>query len=273
MSIFSDLVQVIRNAKHLDVIFQRNVDDPWPYYPDGDLTNVVPLTLYNVLRRYITFMRQGVSTSTASGAELYTHGDIVEQGDERWFYINGIASSKKAAVNGAKELSAVFGRPFRLLYNPTNGLLADLVESISGRSLDKYSAPAKVFALAVVNAVRTGKKVRVVAHSQGGIIASNMVKILLATPEMTPYFEDIEFYTFAGAQDEFQGMTTIYNEHFCNERDFVARIGVLANKDDIHGAVFERLRATGHLLNNNYLGAFKEGAYCRGTSRLFRRLE
>jgi hypothetical protein len=47
-------------------------------------------------------------------------------------------------------------------------------------------------------------------------------------------------------------------EHFGNERDIVARLGMLARQDDelkvhIEGAIYKRLGAWGHLLNVDYL--------------------
>ncbi|KAF9922010.1 hypothetical protein BGZ67_010765, partial [Mortierella alpina] len=77
----------------------------------------------------------------------------------------------------------------------------------------------------------------------------------------------LEVYTFGFAANHMHGDKVLrYIEHFANQYDFVARIGVLAyhpsemprNKYD--GALYIDLAATGHLLNMHYLRTMFAGA-------------
>lgn len=105
----------------------------------------------------------------------------------------------------------------------------------------------------------------ILAHSQGAIIASNMLgkcDLVGARP--------VELYTFGGALDELSaGLDHV--EHFANTGDLVARIGVLDPGIRAHlpGTVYTR-EARGHWFLMHYLQFFKRGEF--GTrSRLFHR--
>ena len=79
----------------------------------------------------------------------------------------------------------------------------------------------------------------------------------------------LEVYTFANCADRmryvFPVMQVPYMEHFANECDVVARLGVLSplrSRGDasveIDGPVFEQKGAWGHLLNEHYLTAIDD---------------
>ena len=190
--------------------------------------------------------------------------------DKRFYFINGIMTTLEMAKVNAMALSLIFGTKVDILYNPTKGLVRDLAECIRGRTFDNYSSPAISAANHIIEDLKQDKKVIVIGHSQGGIIASNVARILMGSVN-SRLLENVEFYTFASAMDEFKFPNI--SEHFANRGDYVARIGTihLKNKhpDKIDGSVYVDSLGEGHLLNAHYLKRFIARQYCRGNSKLY----
>lgn len=204
-------------------------------------------------------------------AKEFIVGNYQEKKDEVWFFVNGIATSKGVAKINAKELSKVFETNIHVLYNPSLSIALDLVESIKERT---YNLPTLI-TQSVYNVVKDtlleGKKIKLLGHSQGGIITSSVINKLVKDKEMQPYLKNIELYTFASAavgvkahpeESEKAGCPIPYNEHFVNKKDMVAKLGAGSKelRKFFSGEVFE-LDEEGHLLNAHYLGHFRKGKY------------
>jgi len=82
----------------------------------------------------------------------------------------------------------------------------------------------------------------------------------------------LEIYTFANCADKmcyvYPSRQVPYMEHFANEQDVVARLGILSPLRDgadplieIDGPVFEQETAWGHLLNEHYLAPIDDYLY------------
>ena len=256
--------------------------------------------------------------------------------DERWFFINGVATNRAVAEMNAALLSRIFGRSFTVIQNSTNSLALDLAQCVIGKeyktrpnlnSMGTMTEPALKATLAVLAALNQEevRKVVVVAHSQGTIIMANALRAIVAflraveqgpkesatvqasdvaasltfeakqeselalrvevekaftefvtrTPSPLDKVRKLEVYTFANCADKMKyaftdsaGKSYPFMEHFANERDLVARLGVLApcreeagcTAVEIDGPVYERKGhgrlkrgAWGHLLNEHYL--------------------
>lgn len=110
--------------------------------------------------------------------------------DERWFFINGIGTNLDVARMNTRKLAKVHQRPITGIYNRTCSVLLDLWECLDGM-VDKtepmfdqsasMTAPDYVAAHAVFAALadESVKRVVLIAHSQGTIIAANVLKALL----------------------------------------------------------------------------------------------
>jgi hypothetical protein len=201
----------------------------------------------------------------------YIVGDFKEKNNERWFFVNGIATSKEIAKLNGKALSEVFQAPIHVLYNPSQSIPLDLLESVLERTYDRATAITNSIYDVIKEELLTGRNVKLMGHSQGGIITSSVINRLVEDEEMTPYLKNIELYTFASAADKVKhhteeslkaGYPVPYNEHFVNTKDLVARLGTGAKvlNKDISGEIFE-FDAPGHLLNSHYLKHFTEGKY------------
>lgn len=103
-----------------------------------------------------------------------------------------------------------------------------------GRTLDVASpVVSKLVDELEAQLVEKRRRVVLVAHSQGGIIQSNVLSALLqraGDPDggaLQAALARLEVYSFCSAADEFAGKGVVFAEHFAAEFDFVARIGVL----------------------------------------------
>ncbi len=187
--------------------------------------------------------------------------------DEHWYFINGIMTNQEVFDVNLHGLSKLLNRPLMGLYNPSKGMYRDLVESVIGRATDSLTPIARVMAQHLFYPVLSGKPIRIIGHSQGAIILSNVAKILQSYG-----FElnNVEFFTIAGAHDEFPQVPMV--EHFGNEKDYVYRIGAKHYQARICGEQYVR-DLGGHLLNRHYLTGINQGDYCSGRSRLYSHIQ
>lgn len=202
---------------------------------------------------------------------------IEEYGREAWFFVNGITTNIPMLKLNGDYLKDLFKRPFELIYNPTDGVLVDVVECLLGRSFNMASEPSEYLSRRIEAALdyEDYERVVLIAHSQGTIIASNVIKHLLMEYEGDDRLSKLELYTFGCAADEMdidEGLSRRYNrlvpyiEHFANKGDLVANLGILQKRkmqdrgNEYYGEIYE-LDRSGHYLNAHYLNDFKEQAY------------
>ena len=119
-------------------------------------------------------MRRGSGPIECPGAYAGAHPD------ERWFFINGVAADERLSATNVKALSDMFERPFTLLYNATEGLLFDVVESAVGKGFDATTESAANNLQPLVDALANPhvRRVMLISHSQGTIVAAVMLKAL-----------------------------------------------------------------------------------------------
>ncbi|KAF7593556.1 hypothetical protein BBP40_011284 [Aspergillus hancockii] len=192
---------------------------------------------------------------------------------ELWFFINGICTGRTWHQSNLTLLANIFRREIVGIHNPTKGLVLDLVECLIQRDLDYKTQDirqGRAQLRAALQAPQT-KKVVLIAHSQGGIVAASIIDWLYG--ELTDEtMSKLEIYTFGNAARHFRTpairetqteQVVKYIEHYANSEDFVANIGILqftseaarySNSDLFAGHVFKR-EGTGHLLNMHYLDA------------------
>ncbi|KAF9942950.1 hypothetical protein BGZ70_006064, partial [Mortierella alpina] len=110
------------------------------------------------------------------------------------------------------------------------------------------------------------RRVVLIAHSQGAIIASLVVDRLIAS-ETTANLRKLELYTFASWANHMHGQGDLAHiEHFVNERDYATQTGILAYQPAVlpgnryDGKIYINQAGIGHLLNMHYLsGTFAAG--------------
>ena len=188
--------------------------------------------------------------------------------EEIWFYINGVVTDHWIAQINAEYLADQFHRPIHILHNPTDGLHRDLVECIRGRTIQDTTSVTQRILDELKKHLAGGKgkgrkKIVVIAHSQGTIIASEVVKRLKGDKRL---LSRMEVFNFAFCANEFPDQCVRHVEHFANENDLVALLSL-----DPHprpsipygapGRIYVKADAWGHLLNAHYLESFRRGDY------------
>lgn len=185
---------------------------------------------------------------------------------ESWSYVNGIITDATIARLNGKYLAKLFGRQIQVLHNPTDTMVFDMLETVISRVWGSYSrADEFVYAHIIHQLINpTLQRVVVIAHSQGTVILSDVIKKLQETHLDLLY--KLEVYTMANCaknmckKTDSLGRAVPYLEHFANTQDIVCRLGVLARqaklRGEVHidGPIFLR-NAFGHLLNAHYLSA------------------
>ena len=175
------------------------------------------------------------------------------EGEELWFFLNGICTNKDVLRLNGEALASIFGRRISLLHNPSDGVVLGLLECAAGRTAELFEPVSRSVADILEMALSSGRKVVLIAHSQGGIISAKAINHLHAklSGSDRELLRRLELYTFASAATRLDA-PEIHAEHFYNTRDYVARIGVAGYEDQISGRFF-KADATGHLLNAHYL--------------------
>ncbi|KAH8804490.1 hypothetical protein F5884DRAFT_796150 [Xylogone sp. PMI_703] len=188
-------------------------------------------------------------------------------GKERWIYINGIATNKNILHQNLKLLSTTFGRPILGINNRTYGFLGDIIECILQRSFSFRTSETRQAYTILKDYLQDGNVNRIVliAHSQGGILASHILDNLY-TDLSSLQLQKLEVYTFGNAALHFNNPLSgaapnahviSHIEHYCNEYDLVCSWGALSSAGQtdtrFYGKVFVSRGATGHLLNQHYL--------------------
>jgi hypothetical protein len=96
---------------------------------------------------------------------------------ERWFFLNGCCVSGRNLQKNVDVLSETFGRPIFAIHNRTYGVLGDLFECIVQRSLGLVTEETRVcYEFVKAYCIDPNvKKVVMIAHSQGCIMASQIL--------------------------------------------------------------------------------------------------
>lgn len=180
---------------------------------------------------------------------VWPEAGATADGNEEWFFINGVATDQTIATWNGQALADLFQRPINVIFNPTNALILDLIECAFDRTFNWPTEIAKYAVAALAPALRSKKKVVVIAHSQGGIIISSALYLMLNNyKRCKAHLGKLEIYTFACPADEMASMSVCikeqldtkrerrlapYLEHFANRHDLICRLGILRRSNDI----------------------------------------
>ena len=96
---------------------------------------------------------------------------------ERWFFLNGCCVSGHNLQQNVDVLAETFGRPIFAIHNRTYGVLGDLFECITQRAFNLFTEETRI-CYEYIKAYCSDpevKKVVLIAHSQGCIMASQIL--------------------------------------------------------------------------------------------------
>ncbi|KAL5001259.1 hypothetical protein BDV10DRAFT_199181 [Aspergillus recurvatus] len=128
------------------------------------------------------------------------NGTGADRDGEAWFFINGIATGTHWHKSNLTLLANTFNREIIGIQNSTKGLLLDIAECLIQRDLNYTTHATRVGRAQLYSALSSEhtKKVVLIAHSQGGIIASAILDWLYAELG-DEELGKLEVYTFASA--------------------------------------------------------------------------
>ena len=186
----------------------------------------------------------------------------------RVYFVNGICVDKHWLQLNCETLEEHLKHQVNGIYNQTNGFFIDLIECFLQRNINFYTGSVLNAAAAVEADLRSGNKVMLIGHSQGGIIVSLVVDHLMNYYPSLVTTTNLEVYTFASAADEFMAPAIpIVVKHYANMFDVVACLGVLGcyltccvlgatigpSYGIYYGHIFVNPCTFGHLLSTFYV--------------------
>jgi len=187
--------------------------------------------------------------------------------EEKWFYINGVAVNGWWQCQIQKKLETMFGRPVTMIQNKTFGVICDMLSIPVLRNANYPTMTFKLTYNALKNALEDNsvRKVVLLAHSEGGIMASMVIERLLVEMDVNQ-LNKLEIYTFGSAADKFvDGRGKIQHiEHFANWYDYVAQTGVLHFKNmypKFYSGTVYMAENFGHWFNQHYSRGITERAF------------
>lgn len=141
---------------------------------------------------------------------------VASHPSERWFLINGICSHRPIAAMNADLVNRIFRRPSTLVHNQTSSFLWDLVQCALGKTFrvdpdlnddQTLSTPCLVAATAILDSLQDEhvERVIVIAHSQGTIVAANVVRAIHEAVRTLSFLGRPPTPEEAGAMDELAG--------------------------------------------------------------------
>jgi len=265
LDIFSDIYAVSKNIKTLPLIMA--IEDSQKYSQPTTANYEKIYNMLSIAREVFISYNPEIDTKTET---FHAPTNSKSDNSEQWFFINGIMTSEIAAKFNAKALACIFDKDIHLIYNPTDTPFNDVMQCISSRTLGLPSRLAEIAYRQLIKALKNKNKVILIAYSQGGIIASQIVSKLMNDNSNKHLANKLELYTFGNASNKLilsninQENTNIENspfiEHFANSRDFIAQISVIHYKDRIAGSLYT-CDSIGHFLNIHYLPNLVSGKF------------
>lgn len=150
------------------------------------------------------------------------------------------------------RLAKTFGRPVMGIHNRTYGLVGDVVECLIQRAFGFYTAETRVAydRVKACLADPTVEKVVLIGHSQGGIIASQVLDQLF-TDLPRNRIANLEVYTFGNAAGHFNNPLLTLDQTASplgipSPRRTIPYIEHYANSDDMVVSLFPYMRMRGH---------------------------
>ncbi|GME60412.1 hypothetical protein BKCO1_37000155 [Neofusicoccum parvum] len=204
--------------------------------------------------------------------------------DEKWLFVNGVGTELFWLHLACRKLAKRFSRDVTGVYNRGDGILWDLIECAGQRTRYGYrcaesqkcivqtTASSRAAQIALVNQLEdalvksddgaTYKYVVMVAHSQGCLVLRLALEQLLKSGSESVQKvmrERLCVFTFGNPSVEWKigSAQVLHTEHFANEKDFVAKLGVMYDDQQTERGftnvfVNKEKEWTGHLFGTQY---------------------
>ena len=141
-------------------------------------------------------------------------------------YVNGILDTPEKTHAYAQRIANIYRAPVIRLYSATEGVFLDAHEALSDSFRLRQSPCAAAIASICLSRIADGKRTRIVAMSQGAILASHALSSVEAAlkregvrgDNLQGELSQIELTTFGGAARSYEAAGPVYN-HYVNRLD------------------------------------------------------
>lgn len=186
---------------------------------------------------------------------------------ESWIFVNGISGEYYWLKLYCDRLCERFGRKILGVFNRGDGILWDLIECINQRNFAKDTASSSQSADKLEEILRAElqnpeiDKIAMIAYSQGCLVLKLALTRIIEDPDMdNTLFAKLRVFTFGNPavdwkyKNENLAMYSGYTEHYANNEDFVAKLGVIAPRQQNYkgSRVFVNPYRKGHLFGIQY---------------------
>lgn len=182
--------------------------------------------------------------------------DVVENGP-KIYSLNGVATTNEKAISTGNDIRLMHGTPVEVIYNQTDGLPQDLVESLRTKSGNFSNTFTQVASRSIANDLANGEQVRVFAHSEGAALTEASIypiKAELQQRGMSDRLRNLTIVTLGGYSDKAENWPSGVNVIAVNNNDIVPLIGGNAHGSfdptNTQGSIFPTL--ANHSLTNYY---------------------
>ena len=183
-----------------------------------------------------------------------------------FIFINGVLGSENLVKHNKYELEKLLNKPINILFNASDSLIIDLIESLIGKETEELTEASTIALYTICSKLLdiNINKVIIIAYSQGTIIISKVLNSLNKLGlDKEIYLKKLEIYCFSNCSSKMPYIKNKlpYMEHFANENDFVAKLGCncsnkIKNLINIDGNIFINKSGHGHIFNLHYLKNF-----------------
>lgn len=148
--------------------------------------------------------------------------------NETLIFVNGINTTFDSHKNSLQNLANSTGQPVIGVYNATEGMLKDLMQS-AGDKYDIGNNPAvKTLADNIYNELKAGRSPHIIAHSQGGLITSRALQDVqnrlrledgMSKKDAQNLMSNLKIETFGSASSKYPDGPKYV--HYVNNKDLV----------------------------------------------------
>lgn len=234
--------------KNIILTFSQLFIPKLPISPPDCLNNYVKLVLFGDKSRYIPSKKYNLNPEMCI------------------LFINGISGFLENTLNTVSILENKLQRPVNLIYNSTNCLVIDLLESAIGKQTSMITEPSLVALQTICQKILNPdiKKVVIISYSQGTIIIAKVLQNLKNLGiTKKEYLEKLEIYAFANCATNMNYVNhkLPYIESLANNNDIVCKLGCNHSKEisrliSIDGNIFVDKSGNGHFFIRHYLNNF-----------------
>jgi hypothetical protein len=178
----------------------------------------------------------------------------IEKGEDLVIYVNGICSTIDMSIYQKDWFEKILKKPVTLCYNHTDGFILDIYECMQDRTYRDEGMSISVLNLKnyILDNLENYKKVEIIGYSQGCLITGRAIEEVVNEIKDKELLNKIYYRTFANPTTKLNLPKNIKVEHFINNDDLVANIGIIEHKKYINGKKYYQDKS-GHLLIADYI--------------------